>query len=149
MGAFWGSSLLWPRSTDQRIISRDLVINVMTGGSIFVLAKPLTDWLSTQLQWSFWAPPIESSVLQFLLAFVLLDFTRYWLHYAHHRVPLLWRFTYCAPQLGDPDVTSGLRMHGSDFCSLHWCQCCFLVSAWMFELGRLGASSGVECGCVL
>ena len=118
MGAFLGLSLLWPRSTEQRIISRDLVINVITGGSIFVLAKPLTDWLSTQLQWSFWAPPIESSVLQFLLAFVLLDFTRYWLHYAHHRVPLLWRFHTVHHSSETLDVTSGLRMHVLDFLQL-------------------------------
>ena len=31
-------------------------------------------------------------VAQLLVSVVVLDFARYWLHFAHHRVPILWKF---------------------------------------------------------
>ena len=57
-------------------------------------------------------------VLQFLLAFVALDFTRYWLHYMHHRVPFFWQFHRVHHSSATLYDTSGLRMHLFDFSQL-------------------------------
>ena len=144
-----GLSLLWPRSTEQRIISRDLVINVITGGSIFVLAKPLTDGSLLSFNGAFGHLPSRASVLQFLLAFVLLDFTRYWLHYAHHRVPLLWRFHTVHHSSETLDVTSGLRMHMLDFLQLALVPMLLWCLLGCSRLGRLVLPAALSVGVFL
>jgi len=53
-----------------------------------------------------------------VVAFLLLDFTRYWLHRAHHRVPWLWTFHRVHHMTERLDATAGLRMHVVDFVQL-------------------------------
>ena len=52
--------------------------------------------------------------VQLVLVYVLLDFARYWLHYAHHRVPALWFFHRTHHSSEHLNATSGLRMHIAD-----------------------------------
>ena len=56
--------------------------------------------------------------MQFLLAFLLLDLSRYAVHYADHRVPLLWRFHRVHHSSEKLNATSGLRMHVVDLFQL-------------------------------
>ncbi len=58
------------------------------------------------------------SVAQFLIAFLTLDFVRYWVHYADHRVPLLWRFHRVHHSAEAIDASTGFRMHVVDFLQL-------------------------------
>jgi sterol desaturase/sphingolipid hydroxylase (fatty acid hydroxylase superfamily) len=55
---------------------------------------------------------------QFLLCFLLLDFAKYWLHRADHRVPWLWTFHRVHHSTEQLDATAGLRMHAVDFLKL-------------------------------
>ena len=118
MGVFLGLGALLPRDRSQKLIHTDLLINVATGGAIFLLLKPVMNWVSESLQWHIYAPPIEHPVLQFFLAFLLIDFSRYWLHYVHHRVPFFWQFHRVHHSSERLDSTSGLRMHVFDFLQL-------------------------------
>ena len=49
---------------------------------------------------------------------MVLDFTRYWLHRAHHRVSWLWTFHRVHHMTERLDATAGLRMHVVDFLQL-------------------------------
>lgn len=55
---------------------------------------------------------------QALVVFLLLDFTRYWVHYADHRVPWLWSFHRTHHSSEHLNATSGLRMHVVDIVQL-------------------------------
>ena len=61
---------------------------------------------------------VQVGGLQFLIAFLLVDFCRYWLHLAHHKVPWLWTFHRVHHSSERLDSTSGLRMHFVDFVQL-------------------------------
>jgi len=56
--------------------------------------------------------------LQFLFAFVLLDFVKYWVHYLDHRIPVLWSFHRVHHSVEAMDASAGLRMHVVDFLQL-------------------------------
>ena len=108
----------WPRDP-RPLLDRDSVVNVVTGGSLYLLKLGIgltgvlearAGWLSTS-----WLP---SGAAQALFAFVLIDFLRYWLHRAHHRVPFLWTFHRVHHSLRTLDSTAGFRMHVVDFLQL-------------------------------
>jgi sterol desaturase/sphingolipid hydroxylase (fatty acid hydroxylase superfamily) len=61
---------------------------------------------------------LEPGWAQFLVAFLVLDFVRYWVHYADHRVPWLWTFHRVHHSSEYLDASAGLRMHLVDFCQL-------------------------------
>ncbi|MBM74150.1 MAG: hypothetical protein CMK59_02010 [Proteobacteria bacterium] len=120
MGTFLILGVIYPRRA-QKLLSTDLWINVLTGGAIFLLVAPLVGWIKTlslSTQFSLLSFPQASSWVHFLLMFLLLDFSRYWLHYAHHRVPFLWSFHRVHHSSESLDATSGLRMHVVDFIQL-------------------------------
>ena len=77
----------------QPLIRRDLLVNVGTGLGILIVIKPLMVWANSVLSLHLVSLESLPVVLQFLLAFIALDFTRYWLHYMHHRVPFFGSFT--------------------------------------------------------
>lgn len=99
------------------LITRDTVVNVVTGAGLFgvrlAVAWPLSR-LSMGLvdasAWPVWA--------QVAVAFFALDFARYWLHRAHHRVPWLWVFHRVHHSTQRLDATAGLRMHVVDLVQL-------------------------------
>ena len=55
---------------------------------------------------------------QFLVCFLLLDFARYGVHWADHRVPFLWHFHRVHHSSEELNATSGLRMHAVDLVQL-------------------------------
>lgn len=58
---------------------------------------------------------LSHPVLQFLFCFLVLDFSRYWVHYAGHRVPFLWSVHRVHHSAETMDSTVGFRMHLVDF----------------------------------
>jgi len=112
---------IWPR-TEPAIDWKVSAINVGTGamlavvrtGILIALAAPLAalDGGLVDLELVSWVP------LQILLVYILLDFAKYWLHYAHHRVPALWFFHRTHHSSEHLNATSGLRMHLVDVAQL-------------------------------
>lgn len=119
MGFFLMLGWFYPRQKSN-YFHRDLWINLCTGGSIFLILAPLMRMLQNHLQQfsSLIAIPDIPVLIQFLGTFLVLDFCRYWLHYAHHRVPFLWSFHRVHHSSEHLDATSGLRMHFVDFLQL-------------------------------
>lgn len=112
-----GAGAAWPRRAE--VVSRDTLVNLATGALLYPVRMGFS-WLGVVAGEGGLVPlgTFGHPVLQFLFVFLLLDFSRYWLHYAHHRVPLLWSFHrvhHSSPRL---DATSGLRMHVVDFLQL-------------------------------
>ena len=117
MGLFLGVGVLLPRK-QQSFMHPDLWINLFTGAAIFILIAPLMRFVGGNLEFFLIQLPVMPAWLQLVLSFLLLDFCRYWLHYAHHRVPFLWRFHRVHHSSENLDATSGLRMHAFDFVQL-------------------------------
>mgnify|MGYP000226985225 CR=1 FL=1 len=117
LGIFFSLGHFSQRYT-QSLIRRDTLVNVGTGLGILVVIKPLMVWLNGILSIHLISLESLHPVLQFLLAFLLLDFTRYWLHYMHHRVSFFWQFHRVHHSSATLDSTSGLRMHLFDFIQL-------------------------------
>ena len=118
MGLFLLLGWLWPR-VKVPPVNRDNVSNVLNGAMLAILRFTLVAWIAAQseiglldLSW------LSMGWAQLLLAFLVLDFSRYWLHYAAHRVPLLWTFHRVHHSAERLDATTGLRMHVVDFFQL-------------------------------
>lgn len=65
-----------------------------------------------------------------LLAVLLLDLARYAMHYAHHRIPVLWRLHKLHHSDPDLDLSTGLRAHPLDTLVIqggHWAVVAFLA----------------------
>ena len=119
MGGFLLLGRLFPRVAAQPLLRRDMVFNLLNGLLLFVLVAPLVRLVQGALPaGGLLAVDAWGPVLQGLLSFVLLDFARYWLHRAAHRVPLLWRFHRVHHSAESLDSTVGLRMHAVDFLQL-------------------------------
>ena len=119
LGTFLIAGRIRPRVVGQPIVHTDLFMNVMNGLALFGVRITVISAIAASLQVGLvstdWVPgPLACG----LLGFLLLDFARYWLHYAGHRVPFLWQFHrvhHCAEVL---DASTGLRMHLVDFLQL-------------------------------
>ena len=119
LGGFLFLGGLIPRESDQGFVTNDTWINVANGLILFGLRVTLIAWVAQHcdvglLDGAVVAEPWQ----QFLAAFLILDFTRYWLHRAHHRVPWLWTFHRVHHMTERLDATAGLRMHVVDFLQL-------------------------------
>ncbi len=119
MGAFLVAGRLRPRVEGQAIVNRDLVFNVVNGLLLFGLRvtaiSAAAAWLELGLIHTPW---LSTPWVQGIVAFLLLDFARYWLHYAGHRVPFLWQFHRVHHSAEVLDASTGLRMHLVDFLQL-------------------------------
>ena len=119
MGFFQVAGVVRPRVTGQGLATRDTVINLINGAALFALKLALLNaifgLIRVRLVPLDWLP---NEVAQFAFTLVLLDFTRYWVHYADHRVPALWSFHRVHHSSERLDATSGLRMHLVDFLQL-------------------------------
>ena len=108
-----------PRDRDQGFVTKDTLINVTNGLLLFGLRVTLIAWVAGYCDVGVLnGAVIAAPWLQFVIAFLLLDFTRYWLHRAHHRVPWLWTFHRVHHMTERLDATAGLRMHVVDFLQL-------------------------------
>ncbi len=119
MALFLVAGRLRPRVPGVPLVHRDLVLNLLNGLVLFAFAwaviEPLTAGAEVGLvDGALLGPPAA----QFLVAFLLLDFTRYWVHRADHRVPWLWTFHRVHHSAEVLDATTGLRMHLVDFVQL-------------------------------
>lgn len=119
---FLGLGAVWPRQ-QPGIDWKVSITNIVTGGVLFAIRKGIL-----------FALPIAAAdqagglidvgalggvgVVQFLFLVVLLDFVRYWVHYADHRVPFLWKFHRTHHSSEHLNATSGLRMHWFDVIQL-------------------------------
>jgi sterol desaturase/sphingolipid hydroxylase (fatty acid hydroxylase superfamily) len=119
MGTFLVMGRLFPRVEGQAIVNRDLVFNMVNGLVLFGFRVTVVTAIATSMNFGVLSTEwLQGPLLQGLLGFVLLDFSRYWLHYAGHRIPSLWQFHrvhHCAEVL---DSSTGLRMHIVDFIQL-------------------------------
>jgi len=109
---------VWPREA-RSLLDRSSVVNVVTGGLLYGLkiALGLTGIYALRVGWIGTAP-LSSLPTQALFAFLVVDFTRYWVHRAHHRVPFLWNFHRVHHSVRTLDSTTGFRMHVVDFVQL-------------------------------
>jgi sterol desaturase/sphingolipid hydroxylase (fatty acid hydroxylase superfamily) len=119
MATFLLAGRLLPRVPGVRLVNRDLVWNLVNGGLLFLLlglplglVRPLAEIGLVDMGW------LPGPGAQLLLSFVLLDFSRYWLHRLGHRVPFLWSFHRVHHSAEYLDATTGLRMHAVDFLQL-------------------------------
>ena len=112
-----GLAALWPRDP-RPILTRDSLINVVTGGLLYALKLGIGVTGIFVLGVGRFSIPIPNPWVQALLAFVVIDFARYWLHRAHHRVRPLWFFHRVHHSLRSLDSTAGFRMHVVDFLQL-------------------------------
>jgi len=119
LGGFLALGGVMPRDAQQGVVTRDTAINVVNGLFLFGLRVTVIAWIAlhADLGWID-ASAVGAPGMQLLSAFLLLDFTRYWLHRAHHRVPWLWTFHRVHHMTERLDATSGLRMHVVDFVQL-------------------------------
>lgn len=116
MGLLAGA--LWPREPRPGVLTRESWVNLFNGAFLFPirLAIGLTGIYALDLGLvDLTGLP---TVVQFLIAFLALDFVRYWVHRADHRVPWLWHFHRVHHSSEAIDATTGLRMHVVDFLQL-------------------------------
>lgn len=100
---------------------KDTGLNIASGAFLFVLRVGLIAAVGLLLgdQGFIDLGFLEGRVwAQGLVVFLLLDFARYWVHYAGHRVPILWRFHRTHHSSEHINATSGLRMHVVDMVQL-------------------------------
>lgn len=113
------AGLAWPRELREGPFTRETWLNLANGLLLFPIRFALgllgVYELDVGLISTGW---LASPVLQFLVAFLLLDFVRYAVHLLDHRVPLLWSFHRVHHSIEALDATSGLRMHVVDFLQL-------------------------------
>lgn len=119
MGACLLLGAALPRDANQRLINRDLILNLLNGAILVLVVGQGVAWVDAHSAIGLVALPSESpDWLCLLVAFVVIDFFRYWLHRAHHRVPWLWTFHRVHHSAERLDATTGLRMHVVDFIQL-------------------------------
>lgn len=112
------AGVLWPRDRQRGIFVGESWVNLFNGAFLFPIRLGIgllgVDALDVGL--------VDLSALpafvQFLVAFLALDFTRYWVHRADHRIPWLWTFHRVHHSAESIDATTGLRMHVVDFLQL-------------------------------
>lgn len=108
---------VWPRRSG--VVTWDTLVNVANGALLYPLRLGLA-WLGVVAGQGGLVPlgTLGHWSLQFVFVFLLLDLARYWLHYAHHRVPILWHFHRVHHSVERMDASAGLRMHAVDFLQL-------------------------------
>lgn len=118
MGFFQVLGVLRPRESGK-LINRDALLNLANGLILFALKYALVGAVVYGFDFALVDPRLLGSGLaQWFVCLVLLDFLRYWLHYAGHRVPFLWQFHKVHHSAEYLDATTGLRMHPVDFVQL-------------------------------
>lgn len=114
IAAFLAAGVAQPR-TRSRL--SDTLLNLTTGATL-ALGRMilLSGWVGSHA--GAIRLDVHGAAAQCLAAFLIADFARYWLHYAHHRVDALWRFHRVHHSSETLDASSGLRMHAVDFAQL-------------------------------
>ena len=114
-----GLAWLFPREAGRPLLSRDFWMNIGTGALLFPVRLSLVGIGLYGLHVGL--VPLGTLVhpaVQFAFVFLVLDIAKYWVHYADHRVPILWRFHRVHHSSEHLDASAGLRMHVVDFLQL-------------------------------
>lgn len=113
---------MWPREARCRLVTQETWVNVLNGGVLFGLKQGIIVTLvyagMSPLEWRLVDLTGLPTLIQFAIAFLALDFVRYWLHYADHRIPFLWSFHRVHHSAEALDASTGFRMHVVDFVQL-------------------------------
>jgi sterol desaturase/sphingolipid hydroxylase (fatty acid hydroxylase superfamily) len=124
----------------QAIVTRDTYINVVTGAGLFAVRVGVLYALAKLSSWESGAVSLSSithPVAQFLLAFLALDVSRYFVHLASHRVPFLWSFHRVHHSTENLDPTAGLRMHVVDVLILTAIP--LTLYGWLFDVSSFAS----------
>jgi sterol desaturase/sphingolipid hydroxylase (fatty acid hydroxylase superfamily) len=113
-----GLGAAFPRTRGQALFTRESWINLANGVLLFPVRLILSLTGIYELHVGLVDLTGLPTWLQLLVGFVVLDLARYWVHYADHRVPILWRFHRVHHSVEQMDATAGLRMHLVDFLQL-------------------------------
>ena len=118
---FLGLGALRPR-VSPGVDWHETLLNVITGGSLYAarigLILGIDAALGEDARGAISLSALTHPVAQALITFLILDLTRYWVHYADHRVPILWRFHRTHHSAEHLNASSGLRMHLVDLVQL-------------------------------
>jgi sterol desaturase/sphingolipid hydroxylase (fatty acid hydroxylase superfamily) len=123
MTLFLAIGAIWPR-TRPAVDLKDTWINLLSGAMLFGLRSALLIGVGVLIERSAITGLIpmgwlaERPIAQVAVVFLSLDLARYWLHRAHHRVPILWKFHrthHCSEHI---NATSGLRLNVVDMIQL-------------------------------
>ena len=110
---------LWPRYRDQPtfraewwtdlawFLSSALLVQLTT----FLVLKPAETMHFAVSPWLQQHVSDLPLLVQFVAAVFIADFVQYWVHYACHRVPLLWRFHEVHHSAKAMDWLAGSRLH--------------------------------------
>ncbi len=109
---------LWPRDRERGILTQESWVNLFNGALLFPIRLGIGLLGVDALDLGVVDLTALPTFAQFLLAFLALDFTRYWVHRADHRIPWLWTFHRVHHSSESIDATTGLRMHVVDFLQL-------------------------------
>lgn len=143
---------LWPR------VLVNVIITGLALGTAALTVRPTVEYLMAL------SPESEFGVLalfelpllvEFGIAFLLFDWSFYWWHRLHHRIPLLWRFHNVHHVDPDLDVTTAFRFHAVEigYSAAFRASQIILIgpAAWMylayelvFQLGTLFHHSNVK-----
>jgi sterol desaturase/sphingolipid hydroxylase (fatty acid hydroxylase superfamily) len=119
MGAFLLVGKVWPRDRALKLVNPAALRNLFNGLLLFGFRVTLIAQIAPALELGLWDPSwLKHPITQFIVGLLCLDFCRYWLHRAHHRVPWLWAFHRVHHSAESLDSTTGLRMHLVDFLQL-------------------------------
>jgi len=119
MSAFLLLGAAIPRDRAQGMVTRDTLINLVTGGALFVVRVTLVAWIAARSSVGVLDLAIlDQGWMQAIVGLLLIDVIRYWLHRAHHQVSWLWTFHRVHHSSERLDATAGLRMHVVDFLQL-------------------------------
>lgn len=108
----------WPRDRAQALVTRATWLNLATGAGLAVIRAGLGLLGASSLDRGLLDLRGWHAAAQFAVAFVVLDLVRYLVHWADHRVPLLWTFHRVHHSTEALDASAGLRMHVVDFLQL-------------------------------
>jgi len=116
LAVFLVLGMIHPRVRGFGLIHRGLILNVLNGFVLFLLASTGVKWVQDHTEFALVDMSfLSAGWMQFLVAFLALDFVRYWVHHAAHRVPWLWTFHRVHHSAEYLDASAGLRMHVVDF----------------------------------
>jgi sterol desaturase/sphingolipid hydroxylase (fatty acid hydroxylase superfamily) len=121
IGLFLLAGVLWPRRNESVFI-RDTVVNIATGVVLYAFRLVIA-FLLERADIAEGLGVVDLSVVsspwvQLLIAFVVLDLGRYFVHWLDHRVPFLWTFHRVHHSSEALNATAGLRMHMIDLVQL-------------------------------
>ncbi|GAA3960327.1 sterol desaturase family protein [Allohahella marinimesophila] len=129
---------LWPR------VVVNIVITAVALGVAAITVRPAVEHLlalSPELSFGLLAMMELPLALEFVIAFLLFDWSFYWWHRANHRLPLLWRFHNVHHADPDLDVSTAFRFHGVEIAYSAVFRVAQIVligpAAWMYVMYEL------------